>query len=364
MAIVRIQLPPVNLTTAARPKQCPRCGCEILQRWGRVDKPLRDIEVEQVQVYRFRCTNAGCKATFRHYPDGVDAADMSLRLRLLAALAWSMGLSLRGVGTIFSAFGAELGVSRMSVWRAVQSLAEKMRRHLGTSQTKHKVRVLGVDGAWVRLRGKTTGVMVAVDMGNGQMVQMEVLNERDPEAVCQWLRPLVEELGVEVMVTDDLNIYDGVSEQLGVERQVCQFHMLRWVGKALRELEVQIEEEWPDFNWMLDQVRVLVNDLPQRGDEQLLLMWEAIQKECGSRPQKEEANALHRLAGLLIRLCEHWKRYRLFLTDRGRELGVPSTNNLTEQMIGNGKVRSRTVRGYKSKGGVLAAFMVCALRLV
>lgn len=44
------------------------------------------------------------------------------------------------------------------------------------------------------------------------------------------------------MVTDDLNIYDGVSEQLGVERQVCQFHMLRWVGKALRELEVQIEE--------------------------------------------------------------------------------------------------------------------------
>ncbi len=42
---------------------------------------------------------------------------------------------------------------------------------------------------------------------------------------------------------------------------------------------------------------------------------------------------------------------------------VPATNNLTEQMIGNDKVRSRTVRCYKSRGGVLAAFLVCAARL-
>src|SRR6266478_10155636 len=110
MAIVRIQMPSVNPSPSSRPKQCPRCSCEILQRWGRVEKPLRDTELEQVQAYRFRCTNAQCNATFRHYPDGVDAADMSLRLRCLAALAWSMGLSLRGVGTIFSAFGARLGM--------------------------------------------------------------------------------------------------------------------------------------------------------------------------------------------------------------------------------------------------------------
>lgn len=73
---------------------------------------------------------------------------------------------------------------------------------------------------------------------------------------------------------------------------------------------------------------------------------------------------MQKLAGLIIRLCEHWKRYRLFLTEEGKALRVPATNNLTEQMIGNGKMRSRTVRGYKSNGGVLGAFMVCALRLI
>jgi len=93
----------------------------------------------------------------------------------LAALAWSMGLSmggvgicgewasagsghLRGVGIIFSFFGEGLRVGRMSVWRAVQEKGEELRRRAKATQGKHKVRVLGVDGAWIRLNGETTGV--------------------------------------------------------------------------------------------------------------------------------------------------------------------------------------------------------------
>lgn len=364
MAIVRIQMPFVNPAPTVRPKQCPYCGCEILQRWGAVHKPLRDTDLEGVQAIRFRCTE--CARTFRHYPDGVDRKDMSQRLRCLAALAWGMGLSLRGVGTIFCAFGPGLRVGRMSVWRAVQEKAEELRRRAQSQQRKRRVRVLGVDGAWVRLNGETTGVMVAVDMGDGQMVCMEVVNERDPHAVCRWLRPMVAEFGVEVLVTDDLTIYHTVQEELGVGRQVCRFHMLRWVGKALLELEKKLaaEEGWPEWERVLSEVKVLVEELPPKGDERLLELWQMVQKECGSRHPKKEATPLQRLGGLLVQLMENWRRYRLYLTERGAELGVPSTNNLTEQMIGNGKIRSRTVRGYKSRAGVLSAFMVCAARLV
>ncbi len=54
MAIVRIQLPCVNLNPAScgRPRQCPKCSCEILQKWGIASKPLRDTEWEELQVYR------------------------------------------------------------------------------------------------------------------------------------------------------------------------------------------------------------------------------------------------------------------------------------------------------------------------
>jgi transposase-like protein len=293
---------------------------------------------------------------------------MSQRLRCLAALAWSMGLSLRGVGKIFSFFGEGLGMGRSSVWRAVQEKGEELRRRAKAQQHKHRVRVLGVDGAWIRLNGETTGVMVAVDMGNGQMVSMEVIDEHDPQAVCRWLKPLVSEFGVEVIVTDDLTTYNTVEEELGefgVERQLCRFHMLRWVGKSLLELEKKLEgeEDWPQWPGVVAEVRQLVEEMPPKGDERLLELWQEVHKECGWRKRREQDTPLQKLARLILGLMENWGRYRLYLTERGAQLGVPSTNNLTEQMIGNGKIRSRTVRGYKSRAGVLAAFMVCAARL-
>ncbi len=200
MAIVRIQLPTVNLDpmSCGRPSKCPRCENEILQRWGIVSKPLRDTEWEEVQVYRYRCTNPQCKHIFRWYTEGVDRADMSQRLRCLAGLAWSMGLSLRGVGIIFSAFGEGLRIGRMSVWRAVQEKAKELDHQAKSAQRKHKVRVLGVDGAWIRLKGETTGVMVAVDMGNGQMVSMEVVDEHDPQAGTLWVVPVAQTSGTGV----------------------------------------------------------------------------------------------------------------------------------------------------------------------
>lgn len=366
MAIVLIQMPSVNPdpSSLARPQECPRCECQILQRWGIVSKPLRDTEWEEVQVYRYRCTNTQCKHTFRHYPEGVDTADQSKRLRCLAAMAWSMGLSLRGVGTIFSAFGQGLGISRSSVWRAVQELGAQLHSKARSTQREHKVRVLGVDGAWIRLNGETTGVMVAVDMGDGQLVSMQVLDEHDPQAVSEWLRPMVEEFGVEVIVTDDLTTYNTVEEELGVGRQLCRFHMLRWVGKSLLDLEkkLAVEESWPDWPGVIEEVKQLVEEMPPKGDERLLDLWQGVQKECGYRKRKEEDSPLQKLARLILQLTENWGKYRLYLTEKGELLGVPATNNKTEQMIGNGKIRSRTVRGYKSKEGVLAAFLVCAAR--
>ena len=60
---------------------------------------------------------------------------------------------------------------------------------------------------------------------------------------------------------------------------------------------------------------------------------------------------------LLIRLSENWPRYQVF--DWQPE--VPWTNNLTEQAIGRMKMRSRTVRGYKSWQGMWAALLLTGI---
>ena len=115
MSIVVLQLPVVKRQNPTRPTECPHCQGATFQRWGAVQKPVRDPRLRSVKVYRYRCCH--CRRTFRHYPQGVDQADQTHRLRKLAALCWSLGLSYRSIAGIFAAFGVRL--SRMTAWRDV-----------------------------------------------------------------------------------------------------------------------------------------------------------------------------------------------------------------------------------------------------
>ena len=58
------------------------------------------------------------------------------------------------------------------------------------------------------------------------------VDEIDPQAVKKFLEPLVQRLGVSVIVTDDLASYKQAAQALQLEHQICQFHVRRWVGLA------------------------------------------------------------------------------------------------------------------------------------
>ncbi|KPL76750.1 hypothetical protein AC812_05505 [Bellilinea caldifistulae] len=83
-------------------------------------------------------------------------------MRALAAIGWVFGMSYQKLSLFLTAFGVVL--SAMSLWRDVQQRAEELRRE----RLHRRVRVLGVDGAYVRGWGKTQPVLVAVDIGRGQ----------------------------------------------------------------------------------------------------------------------------------------------------------------------------------------------------
>lgn len=341
MSIVVLQLPNVKRKNETRPKKCPNCLRDTFQRWGKVRKPVRDNRYRSVGVYRYRCCH--CRRTFRHYPQGVDQADQTERMRKLAAIYWMLGMSLRGVVTALSAFGVHL--SHMTVWRDLQEQAE------GLAKRRHwqPVRVLGIDGLYPLAKGKKQAVLVAVDVGNGQPVAIGQVDESNPWAVRRWLEPMVKRLGVSVIVSDDLASFRKVAEKLGVEHQVCQFHVRRWVGRTLREMQETVPKEWL---WVLDEIKHLLDELPPEGSRRLFELWKQIpERRIG---QSQPLSPLSQLRALLIRLSEHWSSYRVFDWDKD----VPWTNNITEQVIGRMKMRSRTVRGYKSGPGMSAALML------
>ena len=345
MTIVTLRLPEVKYCQATRPNQCPYCPGETFQRWGGAAKRVSDPRLGEVWVYRYRCCR--CRRTFRHYPLGIDRARQTARMRALAAIGWILGMSYRGSSHYLRAFG--IGLSRMSIWRDVQQRAQQLERE----RLWKPARVVGVDGAYVRGWGKTQAVMVVVDMGTGEPVTVGYVDEKDPQAVKRFLEPLVQRLGISVIVTDDLSSYKQVAEDLQLEQQICQFHVRRWVGLAVHELKESLPPEWIE---VAEEVRLILRDLPIEGDKRLVALSRQFPPGQWGRAG-QEWSPLERLRGLIIRLAENWARFRVF----DWQAGVPWTNNPTEQVIGKMKMRARTVRGYKNWSGMASGLMVAGV---
>lgn len=225
----------------------------------------------------------------------------------------------------------------MSAWRDVQAHA----RQLEKERYWKPVRAIGVDGAYVRGWGKT------------QPVTVGYVDEKDPQAVKRFLEPLMQRLGVSVIVTDDLNSYQVAARELNLEHQICQFHLKRWVGRALRDLRTNLPTEWQA---VLDEVKELLKELAPEGEKRLRQLYRQLPVNRRGR-RSEQMTPLELLRHLIGRLAEDWASYRVF--DWQPE--VPWTNNTTEQVIGKMKMRARTVRGYKSWPGMASGLMAAGV---
>jgi transposase-like protein len=345
MSIVTLHLPEVKYSQSERPQGCPYCAGETFQRWGGKVKRVRDPHMGEVWVYRYRCCS--CRRTFRHYPVGVTRASQTQRMQALAAVGWIFGMSYRAQSCILSGYGVVLG--RMSIWRDVQEQAKQLQKE----RYWKPVRVAGVDGAYVRGWGEIQPILVVVDLGTGKPITVGYIDEKDPQAVKRFLEPLVQRLGISVIVTDDLFSYKVVADQLGLEQQVCQFHLRRWVGRTLHELKKTIPPEWLGI---IEETKTLIKELPIQGDRRLLELCRQIPETRQGR-NGSEYSPLDLLRHLLVRLAENWTRYRVF----DWQPDVPWTNNPTEQVIGKMKMRARTVRGYKNWKGMASGLMVAGV---
>jgi hypothetical protein len=204
---------------------------------------------------------------------------------------------------------------------------------------------VGVDGAWIN--GK--GIMVAVDLGDGELLSIAEIDEKEKEHVTSWLKALKQQHNIGAMVTDDLATYKEISQELEVGHQICQFHVRRWVGNALKVLEKELPAEWLR---VIPKLQELINALPSNGGRLLHDLWKEIPGRATLPDEKR--TPLEKLRDLVLRLSRDWERYIEFYDDPG----IPWTNNRTEQIIGRLKNRAKRVRGYKSMDGLLAGSLV------
>ncbi len=349
---ISLLIPSVNHSPTHRPGACRYCGEPILHRHGSATKPVRDHGLSEVEVHRYKC--ACCSRTFRHYPGGVSKKDQSERTVVLAALMYALGLSCSAASHLLGALGAE--VSKTTVWRDAQEAGEA----LGKKRPAGRVRILAADETVFSVKGKEVVVGFVVDGASGKTLGFEVLFEGDGGAFQRWLEPYVEELGVEVLISDDNDSYGAAAAELGLSHQLCIAHVRKYVSKRANSILEQAEKEYEEQDEKLEKLKEdlevlkgLLQDLPEEGGKRIGrlhrgYLWAAPPRRKDQ--ETKEATAAYRMRMLTLELWNKWEKIRLHL---GRaELGLDGTNNASERSIGKSKVRYKSMRGYKSVEGM------------
>jgi len=351
---IRVRLPKVEPSVYSYPEECPHKGCD-----GHLFKPhglqgeqkaIRDPNYEHVQSFRHKCLR--CGRTFRVYPQGVSQAEQSDRLKASSVLLYVLGLSYGGVADFLEAFGVT--ISKTTVYNNVQEAGIVSRsRQSASVACGGKRAVIGSDGTYVKVKGEKVGIQVVVDDRNGDLLGLDIIVSENSEEVRQVVEQVAKQVAAEVLVSDDLDVYKGVADEVGLDHQICRGHVKRNVDALAESMIDQLNKHEPlpegveSSTECLEQdladIQNLVRERPPDAPEKLETMYHRY--KAAPVPHKGERHTVwYRMRMLVTRLWERW--YRLTLDQRRDDLD--GTNNSSERLIGWWiKERYRTMRGYK-----------------
>jgi DNA-directed RNA polymerase subunit RPC12/RpoP len=194
MPVVLLRLPELANGLDERPRQCPHCGGQILQRWGRVARRVQDTDGEGLEIYRYKC--GSCKRTFRGYPPGLDQSNQTQRVRYLASLAWALGLSSREVAEFLQRLGVDM--SHVTIWRYGQEMLVSN----CDPDVEYPERKYSLDKDYIRHISPRLGVVILIDLGNERYEVLGTVDEFNPREVKAWLEPLLEGSDIQVSCLD------------------------------------------------------------------------------------------------------------------------------------------------------------------
>ncbi len=225
----------------AQPERCLGCGSGGFHKWGRAKvRKVLDVSVSEIRTQRYRCKN--CHKTVAAKPAGVGRARRSYAFMAAVGVLYALGLSHRGIETAMGLFGHD--IDHVSSWRDIQRLGKSVRSRLRSCSA----RVVGVDETWLKVKGRSRPVGVVVDVG-GRTLNIELTGAGFDYR--SWFESMADELGVEVVVTDDSTDYSASVLDVGLFRQQCMVHMKRTLRRARSRLSEQTRIR---HEYLLDQL--------------------------------------------------------------------------------------------------------------
>ena len=351
-------LPRVEPEEIKPPSVCPFEDCDgtHFQFLQAVEKPLRDTKYSQVVAHRYQCLR--CMRTHRVYPKGVSKNHISQRVKGLGILLYLLGLSYGAVSLALDALGIYMCKSR--VYDAVQAAAERVPGMKRDQVFEHvRTPALGGDLTSVKVKGQWYPLGLTVDDTSGLVLTVEGLSGEDAVTLEEWMGPIAEAVGAEILVTDDADAFKTVADNLGRDHQVCKSHVKRNTEALIASLYPAAEA---DTDGSLAAIGVTpaqaTADLKRLGEliisrkpEEVTELETLHRRYLAARPpgKGEKASTAYRLRLLYLDRWNLWSRLTRYRTWRGPNgETLDGTNNGSERAIGWWiKERYRTMRGYK-----------------
>lgn len=358
-------LPVVDPRKITEPEQCPdpKCHGQYFQIHQIVKKAVRDSQYSEVQALRYTCLK--CRRTFRVYPQGVQAAQVSQRVKGMAVMLYLLGLSYGAVELMLAALGVFL--SKTSVYRAVQAAGEALPGMKRTEiVSEYRTRAIGADLTYVKCKGKWLPLGVIVDPINGMVLSIDHLSGEDAQALQAWIEPIADAVGAHTLVSDDADAFKQAADQSGLDQQVCKSHVVRNTEELITVLSQAIEtgQDSSLTPLQIEPVQALA-DLRRLGelihsrqpDEQAAVQALYERYAQAASPKKgQPASIAYRMRNLFLDRWNLWPRLTFYRTwkDKDGQPILDGTNNADERAIGWWvKERYRTMRGYKREQSVL-----------
>lgn len=362
---LKLILPVVNPDQYEEPRQCadPKCNGKHFLPWQEVRKNVRDSEYEQVTARRYKCLR--CGRTFRVYPQGVLAGQVSQRVKGMAVMLYLLGLSYGAAALMLEALGVYL--SKSSVYRSVQAAAEAVPGMKCTELLEgYRTRALGADLTSVRCKGQWLSIGVIVDPINGLVLSIDHLEREDAQTLKEWIEPIADQVGAQTLVTDDADAFKQAADESGLDQQVCKSHVVRNTEELVAGLSAAIESRQDSSlaelqiepTQALADLRLLRELIHSRQPSQQTDVQALYERYAAAAPPKKgrTASIAYRMRNLFLDRWNLWPRLTFYRTwkDRDGKSILDGTNNADERAIGWWvKERYRSMRGYKRERSVL-----------
>ena len=106
-----------------------------------------------------------------------------------------------------------------------------------------KTKAVGGDVTSVKCAGQWLHRGISVDAIAGLALTIDELGAEDATTLKEWMEPIAQSVGAQVLVTDDADAFKTVADELGLEHQVCKSHVKRNTEDLLDELRPKVTKD-------------------------------------------------------------------------------------------------------------------------